>query len=164
MRPEMPKQAIALSELVKQFETHCRLEGKPETTCRWYRDMLRRFLGWAGELNVEEFTIERVREYLAYAKDRPRYDGHPTTPSNGRAVSPCTFRHQAVTLRVFYRWLCDRRWRHRRRAGPNGNWPPASGERIGSGQLQGLIDPWRVDVRARLMWFLRDTEQCRDAK
>jgi integrase/recombinase XerD len=107
MRPEMPKQAIHIAELVKQFETHSRLEGKPETTCHWYRDILRRFLGWAGDITVEDFTIEQVREYLAYAKDRPRYDGHPTTPSDGRIVSAHTFRHHAVTLRVFSRWLRD---------------------------------------------------------
>src|SRR3990172_4295502 len=30
-----------------------------------------------------------------------------TTPSNGELVSACTFRHHAVTLRVFARWLHD---------------------------------------------------------
>lgn len=107
MRPEMTKGTIKVAELVRQFETHCRLEGKPETTCRWYRDILRRFLGWSGEISVDQFTIEKVRAYLVYAKERPRYQGHPTTPSNGRRVSPYTFRHHTVTFRVFSRWLRD---------------------------------------------------------
>ena len=29
---EMPKAHTSVAELVKQFETHCQLEGKPETT------------------------------------------------------------------------------------------------------------------------------------
>ncbi len=44
---EMPKGHTAVEELVKQFETHCRLEGKPDTTCRWYREILGRCLGAA---------------------------------------------------------------------------------------------------------------------
>jgi integrase len=46
-----------------------------------------------------------VREYLSYVRTRPRYEGHPTTPSNSQTVSAYTYRHQAVVLRVFARWL-----------------------------------------------------------
>ena len=84
---EMPKNRTSLTKLVRQFETHCRLEGKAETTCRWYRELLNRFLEWAGDTCLDEFTLERVREYLAFLKSRPRYAGHPTTPSNGETVS-----------------------------------------------------------------------------
>ena len=49
---EMPKGHTSVAELVKQFETHCRLEGKPETTCRWYREILNRFLEWAGDIRL----------------------------------------------------------------------------------------------------------------
>lgn len=104
---EMPKGHTAVAELVKQFETHCRLEGKPETTCRWYREILAKFLEWAGDICLDEFTLEKVRGYLGFLKDRPRYAGHPTTPSNGETVSAYTFRHHAVVLRVFGRWLRD---------------------------------------------------------
>jgi hypothetical protein len=41
---EMKKDHTSLSELVGQFETHCRLEGKVETTCRWYRERRRPLL------------------------------------------------------------------------------------------------------------------------
>ncbi|HXG36995.1 MAG TPA: tyrosine-type recombinase/integrase, partial [Dehalococcoidia bacterium] len=104
---EMPKGHTAVAELVRQFETHCRLEGKPETTCRWYREILGKFLEWAGDVCLDELTLEKVRGYLGYLKSRPRYAGHPTTPSNGETVSAYTFRHHAVVLRVFARWLRD---------------------------------------------------------
>jgi site-specific recombinase XerD len=104
---EMPKGHTSVAELVKQFETHCRLEGKPETTCHWYREILNRFLEWVGDICLDEFTLEKVREYLGFLKTRPRYAGHPTTPSNGETVSAYTFRHHAVVLRVFSRWLRD---------------------------------------------------------
>jgi integrase/recombinase XerC/integrase/recombinase XerD len=106
----MPKGRTSVAELVKQFETHCRLEGKPETTCRWYREILNRFLEWAGDICLDEFTLEKTREYLGFLKARPRYAGHPTTPSNGETVSAYTFRHHAVVLRVFSRWLRDERY------------------------------------------------------
>jgi len=104
---EMPKGHTSVAELIKQFETHCRLEGKPETTCRWYREILNRFLEWAGDICLDEFTLEKIREYLGFLKTRPRYAGHPTTPSNGETVSAYTFRHHAVVLRLFSRWLHD---------------------------------------------------------
>jgi len=104
---EMPKGHTAVAELVRQFETHCRLEGKPETTCSWYRGILNRFLEWSGDVCLDEFTLERVRGYLGFLKDRPRFAGHPTTPSNGETVSAQTFSHHAVVLRVFARWLRD---------------------------------------------------------
>jgi integrase/recombinase XerC/integrase/recombinase XerD len=102
---EMPKGQTNLAELVRQFESNCRLEGKPETTCSWYHHILARYLEWAGEVCLEDFTLESVREYLSYARTRPRYEGHPTTPSNGQAVSAYTYRHHTVVLRVFARWL-----------------------------------------------------------
>lgn len=40
-------------------------------------------------------------------KNRPRDAGHPATPSDGETVSPYTFRHHTVVLRVFARWLRD---------------------------------------------------------
>ncbi len=104
---EMPKGHTAVAELVRQFETHCRLEGKPETTCGWYRGILDKFLEWAGDVRLDEFTLDSVRGYLGSLKSRPRYAGHPTTPSNGETVSAYTFRHHAVVLRVFARWLRD---------------------------------------------------------
>jgi integrase/recombinase XerC/integrase/recombinase XerD len=104
---EMPKGHTSIAQLVKQFETHCRLEGKPETTCCWYRDILGRFLVWAGDVCLDEFTLEKVREYLGFFKEKPKYAGHPTTPSNGEPVSAYTFRHHTVVLRVFARWLHD---------------------------------------------------------
>ena len=102
---EMPKGQTSLAELVKQYETHCRLEGKPDTTCSWYRDILSRFLNWAGDVCLDEFTLQKVREYLGFLKEKPKYAGHPTTPSNGETVSAYTFRHHTVVLRVFARWL-----------------------------------------------------------
>jgi len=104
---EMDKGQTPLAELVKQFEAHCRLEGKPETTSSGYRHILGSYLTWAGDSCLADFTIERAREYLAYLRSRPRYLGHPTTPANGETVSPHTFRHHAVVLRIFSRWLRD---------------------------------------------------------
>jgi integrase/recombinase XerC/integrase/recombinase XerD len=104
---EMPKGHTKLADLARQFETNCRLEGKPETTCGWYRNILGSFLAWSGDICLDEFTLERVRDYLSYLRTRPRYAGHPTTPQNGKTVSPHTFRHHAVVPRVFARWLYD---------------------------------------------------------
>ncbi len=87
MRSEMPKGKTGLAELVPQFEGHCRLEGKPETTGRWYRDILSRYLAWAGEACLDDFTLESVRAYLGYLRARPRYQGHPTTPAHGKTIS-----------------------------------------------------------------------------
>jgi len=77
---EMPKGHTSVADLVRQFETYCRLEGKPETTCRWYREILTRFLEWAGDVCPDEFTLEKVREYLSFLKNRPRYTVLPHGP------------------------------------------------------------------------------------
>lgn len=103
----MDKGTTKLSVLIGQYATDCRLQGKPETTCEWYRAVLERFHAWAGDLTLDDLTLEKAREYLAYLKDRPRYAGHPTTPTDGRKVSANTFRHHAVVLRVFARWLFE---------------------------------------------------------
>lgn len=67
----------------------------------------RQVLEWAADICLDEFTLEKVRGYLGFLKNRPRYAGHPTTPSNGETVSAYMFRHHAVVLRVFARWLRD---------------------------------------------------------
>lgn len=113
----MSKDHIRLAHLVEQFHTHCRLERKSDATTQWYADILRRFLQWAGDISLEEFTLDRVRGYLGFLQSRPRYAGHPTTPSDGQVVSAATFRHHAVTLRVFSRWLHDEEYTREHRLG-----------------------------------------------
>ena len=56
---EMDKGHTELGELVRQFQTHCRLEGKPDTTTRWYGDILGRYLRWAPESRLDDFTLEK---------------------------------------------------------------------------------------------------------
>ena len=53
----MPKGHTSIAEFVRQFERHCRLEGKSETSCRWYREILGKFLEWAGDCCLQEFTL-----------------------------------------------------------------------------------------------------------
>jgi hypothetical protein len=62
---EMDKGQTPLAALARQFESYCRLEGKPETTCGWYRHILERYLAWARDSHLADFTLERVRDYLA---------------------------------------------------------------------------------------------------
>jgi len=102
---EMPKGQTSLSDLIKQYETHCRLESKSDTTCVWYRDILHRFLEWSGDICLDDFTLQKVREYLGFLKERPRFPHHPTIKPDGEGVSAYTFRHHTVILRVFARWL-----------------------------------------------------------
>ena len=83
---EMPKGQTNLAELVRQFESNCRFEGKPETTCRWYGHILARYLEWAGNARLEDYNLESVREYLSYARTRPRYEDHATTLLCGEDV------------------------------------------------------------------------------
>jgi hypothetical protein len=61
---EMDKSQTPLAGLIRQFIAYSRLEGKPETTCGWYRNILRQYLAWAGESRLEHYTLERVRDRM----------------------------------------------------------------------------------------------------
>lgn len=74
---EMPKGQTSLAELVRQFESNCRLEGKPETTCRWYRHILARYLEWAGEPCLEDFTLEERARIPELCADTAALRGPP---------------------------------------------------------------------------------------
>ncbi len=87
----MPKGHTAVAELVRQFETHCRLERKPETTCRWYRGILDKFLEWTGDVCLDDFTLEKVRGYLGFLKNRPR----DPTPRRRASLETATARRRS---------------------------------------------------------------------
>ena len=102
------KTTFTIDQLIKLYEVSNRAEGKSPKTVSWYSDILGLFAGYlhdeCGQDEISIFTKDTVRNYILYLRERPRFQGHPFTPSNGK-VSPKTVQGHVRALKAFSTWL-----------------------------------------------------------
>ena len=99
---------FTIDQLIKLYEVSNRAEGKSPKTVTWYSDILGLFAGYlhdeCGQDEISIFTKDTVRNYILYLRERPRFQGHPFTPSNGK-VSAKTVQGHVRALKAFSTWL-----------------------------------------------------------
>ena len=82
------KAVLTIIKLIALYERSNQAEGKSPKTVSWYSDILGLFAGYLhGELmqdDISVFTRDTIRNYILYLRERPRFQGHRFTPSNGK--------------------------------------------------------------------------------
>ena len=100
--------ALSIDELMRRYEICNRAEGKSEKTIKWYDDILR---SYSTHLNVQlnrcdisGFTMDTVRDYIVYLRNKPRFQQHPYTPKQDKPVSARTVQCHVRGLKAFSSW------------------------------------------------------------
>jgi site-specific recombinase XerD len=103
------KTTLDIEKLIGLYELSNRADGKRETTIRGYNDILRLFIRfldsrmYGNDLSV--FNINTARDYILYLRNKPKYEGHPFTPTQKTTLSSETLRDHIRALRAFSTWL-----------------------------------------------------------
>jgi site-specific recombinase XerD len=108
----LPKKKTAvrsIEELVDLYELSNIAEGKSSKTIAWYRDMLTLFSRFLKTKQYPSdssgFSIDKVREYIIYLRNKPKFEGHPHTPTQMDSISPKTVQCHTRSLKAFSSWL-----------------------------------------------------------
>jgi len=101
---EMDKTTLSLTTLIDEYITTCRLEGKSPKTIRGYREKLLRFARAVGG-TLADFSLPRVRDYIASVQKARKYEGHPYQLVGDEPVSMMTVRNHVRILTAFAAWL-----------------------------------------------------------
>lgn len=109
----MDRLSLPLRELHERQARLARTLNKSEKTITWYRGSLEdfcRFLerseGTPALATLRDFTLERVRDYILYARGRPTFGGHPFKTSD-RPLSDHSVNCYVRGLRAFASWLYE---------------------------------------------------------
>lgn len=98
-----------IDELVGRYAQSNRADGKSPKTISWYGEILNQLCAYlnAGQnlSCITAFTMDTVREYILYLRQRPKFHGHPYTPEQGRFISPRTVQCHVRVLKAFSSWL-----------------------------------------------------------
>lgn len=101
--------AAELHDLVSRYQTALRAEGKSEKTIGGYRDIVEAFAAYRRDCgcdaNLADLTVDSVRGYILHLQHKPRFSGHPFTPTGEDTLSPETVRCHVRTLKAFSSWL-----------------------------------------------------------
>lgn len=110
-KPNDRSQVLSLDELIRRYALSNQAENKSPATVTWYGDMLRSFSDYLkstkDSYGLDCFTIDIVREYVIFLRQRPKYRGHPSTPEQAALLSPKTVQGHVRTLKAFSSWLHD---------------------------------------------------------
>ncbi len=102
-------EALSFDELILRYELSNQADGKSPKTILWYTSMLAMFSGYMKtnrySCNITDFTIDNVRRYVLYLRDKPRFQGHPYTPQRDKPISPRTVQCHVRALKAFSSWL-----------------------------------------------------------
>jgi site-specific recombinase XerD len=60
---------------------------------------------WLNSSDIADFTVDNVRKYILYLRNKPRFQGHPYTPEQDQLLSPRTIQCHIRVLKAFATWL-----------------------------------------------------------
>ena len=102
-------EAPTIDELVSRHVSSNQADGKSPKTIAWYREMLTPFCAYLNAKQYQSylpaFNIDTVREYMLYLRQKPKFQGHPYTPEQGKPISPRTVQCHVRALKAFSSWL-----------------------------------------------------------
>jgi len=105
----MVKDKPDIQELIKRYELANHAEGKSPKTTKGYNELLLSFYQYinehTGDAAIFCFTIDNVRQYIIYLRNRPKFQGHPFTPARGNGLSVESIRDHIRTLKAFSTWI-----------------------------------------------------------
>ena len=100
--------ALALEKFFSDRATYCKA-----VTLQNYRVWLSFFCSYmevrkgvsAPDLPLDEITLDDIKAYNIYLRDRHAYNAHPVTPTSARPISKTSVRTYMAALRAFYTFL-----------------------------------------------------------
>ncbi len=107
--PKNKAEALSIDKLTSHYELSNCAEGKSPKTVAWYNDMLRSFATYMKakqhSYQLSVLTIDTVRSYILYLRNKPKFQGHPYTPEQVKLLSPKTVQCHIRALKAFASWL-----------------------------------------------------------
>jgi len=104
-----PTRVLTIGELLKRFTLSNRADGKSPKTITWYRDMLTQFSVYLKTerypCHLSAISLDIVRGYVLYLRHKPKFKGHPFTPTQADYLSPRTVQCHVRALKAFSSWL-----------------------------------------------------------
>ncbi len=101
--------ALSLDEIIRRYALSNQAENKSPSTVTWYNDMLRSFSDYMkrtqDSCRLNNFTVDTVRGYIIFLRQKPKYQGHPCTPEQTMLLSPKTIQGHVRALKAFSTWL-----------------------------------------------------------
>ena len=101
----MDKSQIPLAKLAEQYYMTCRAEGLTADTLRGYEEKLSRLVRWCDEGTLDEFSVELIREYIAYLQSAPKYEGLHYQRADDVHMSAANVQNHVRVIRSFSSWL-----------------------------------------------------------
>ena len=100
-----PTQVLTIGELLKRFTLSNQADGKSPKTITWYRDMLTQFEAYLKTerypCHLSAIILDIVRGYVLYLRHKPKFKGHPFTPTQADYLSPRTVQCHVRSLKAF---------------------------------------------------------------
>ena len=98
-----------IASLIPIYRLNNRAEGKSPKTIDWYDQMLAAYCGYIKDknlsLDLSFFTMDSVRNYILYLREKPKFKNHPYIPEQKQPVSPKTIQCHVRVLKAFSSWL-----------------------------------------------------------
>jgi len=104
-----PGKALTIDELISRYDFNNKAESKSPKTIVWYRDILNQFSLYLQTehypCHLSAISLDIVRGYVLYLRHKPKFKGHPFTPTQADYLSPKTVQGHARGLKSFFSWL-----------------------------------------------------------
>jgi len=108
----LPKKKVGaqtINELVGRYELSNMAEGKSPKTIAWYGDILNQFSAYlkteSYPCHLSAISLDIVRGYVLYLRHKPKFKGHPFTPTQADYLLPRTVQCHVRALKAFSSWL-----------------------------------------------------------
>lgn len=97
---------ITLENAIAQFLIDQELKGNTSKTIEFYVNNLKYFSSHIGhDKMTNDITIIDLNSYLLMLKKKPKMDGHPFRPKDGKGISTTTIQTYVRAVRSFLGWL-----------------------------------------------------------
>jgi len=104
-----PGRALTIDELISRYALSNQADGKSPKTIAWYRDILNQFSTYLKAerypCHLSAISLDIVRDYVLYLRHKPKFKGHPFTPTQADYLSPRTVQCHVRALKAFSSWL-----------------------------------------------------------
>lgn len=104
-----PGRALMIDELITRYALSNQADGKSPKTIAWYRDILNQFSAYLKTerypCHLSAISLDIIRGYVLYLRHKPKFKGHPFTPTQADYLSPRTVQCHVRALKAFSSWL-----------------------------------------------------------
>ena len=104
-----PVHVLTIGELLNCYGLSNQVDGKSPKTIAWYRDILNQFSTYLKTerypCHLSAISLDIVRGYVLYLRHKPKFIGHPFTPTQADYLSPRTVQCHVRALKAFSSWL-----------------------------------------------------------